>query len=200
MSAASGNTGGVQNSGGRIGPVTASALYVAAVLGTGLLALPGLAAREGPAGLARRRRHRVSALRPARRHVRGDCCPAPGCRGRRDGGPRRARADRRAREGVLVPLRSRVRNPRGLDARRGVRGGVRRAAPRVRGRDRVRLSRGRARDRGPRIPSERRRADRAHRVAGRARRSRRRDAPCPSPIPRGSTRSFPTAGAGSGSP
>lgn len=42
----------MQNSGGRIGPVTASALYVAAVLGTGLLALPGLAAdAAGPASL-----------------------------------------------------------------------------------------------------------------------------------------------------
>lgn len=42
----------MQTARGGIGPVTASALYVAAVLGTGLLALPGLAAdAAGPASL-----------------------------------------------------------------------------------------------------------------------------------------------------
>lgn len=52
MAVSARETGAVQTSGARIGPVTASALYVAAVLGTGLLALPGLAAdAAGPASL-----------------------------------------------------------------------------------------------------------------------------------------------------
>ncbi len=51
----------------RIGLPTASALYIAAVLGTGILVLPGLAADAAGPGLGRRGRRRAAALDPARR-------------------------------------------------------------------------------------------------------------------------------------
>ena len=74
-----------------LGAAQGSALYVGAVLGTGVIALPGAGRARGRAGVADRVARPGRALRPARRHLRGAGRSLPGRRRRLHLRPARVR-------------------------------------------------------------------------------------------------------------
>ena len=90
---------------GSVGLLQGSALYIAAVLGTGILVLPALAATSGRAGIHPLGARGAAAVDPARRHLRRARRTLPRLRRRRDLRAARARQDGGADGRLLVLLR-----------------------------------------------------------------------------------------------